>query len=401
MTTHRENSFIRSMRLFIISFGLIAVSAFILPSVNSTAHNNNMAPNAVQQPTGTPTAGELERLKIEEAKMSSMLASIRRQKLSVLRSRALTVGVIGFGRFGQFIGEKFTKYGNLIGTSRSDYTKIANDMGAKYIPLTDLESFVMEDDLDVIVVAVSIVSFEDTIKDLVPHLEKRIREKGAGSCPLIVDVASVKEHARNVMLKNLPEECDILCTHPMFGPDSAKHGWHGQTFVYERTRIDKVLLDPSTHRSLHHYSDESSDESESEFLDDAGVSHGVHENSEAHVAGMDRMERFLSIWEEEGCNMISMSCKEHDEFAANSQFITHLMGRILGAQGLKATPIDTKGFQNVLKLVKTTNADSFDLFYGLYKYNSNSMEIINNLKMAMDDVVGKLLEKEGKNSSRL
>ena len=46
-----------------------------------------------------------------------------------------------------------------------------------------------------------------------------------------------------------------------------------------------------------------------------------------------------SIWEEEGCNMVSMSCSEHDEFTANSQFITHLMGRILGAQGLRATPV--------------------------------------------------------------
>ena len=41
------------------------------------------------------TAGELERLKEEEAKLSAMLASIRRQKLSVLRSRPLTVGKIG------------------------------------------------------------------------------------------------------------------------------------------------------------------------------------------------------------------------------------------------------------------------------------------------------------------
>lgn len=46
-----------------------------------------------------------------------------------------------------------------------------------------------------------------------------------------------------------------------------------------------------------------------------------------------------SIWEEEGCNMVSMSCNEHDGFTANSQFITHLTGRILGAQGLKATPV--------------------------------------------------------------
>ncbi|KAL7469973.1 hypothetical protein ACHAXS_010221, partial [Conticribra weissflogii] len=221
-----------------------------------------------------PVAGELEKLKQEEAHLgkygtlseklwplsrnfwltslpslislpesrndaASLLANLRQKKLNVLRSRPLTIGIIGFGRFGQFIAKSFTKYGDVIGTSRSDYTAIANDMGAKYIPLSDLERFVMEENLDVIVVAVSIVSFEDTIKDLVPLLKKRMEVMGARSCPLIVDVLSVKEHPRNIFLDLLPEKCDILCTHPMFGPDSAKHGWQGQTFVYERTRIDK------------------------------------------------------------------------------------------------------------------------------------------------------------------
>jgi arogenate dehydrogenase (NADP+) len=92
--------------------------------------------------------------------------------------------------------------------------------------------------------------------------------------------------------------------------------------------------------------------------------------------------------------MISMSCKSHDSFTANSQFITHLMGRILGGQGLQATPIDTKGFQSVLKLIETTNADSFDLFYGLYKFNRNSKEAISNLRESMNEVVGKLLQLE-------
>lgn len=50
----------------------------------------------------------------------------------------------------------------------------------------------------------------------------------------------------------------------------------------------------------------------------------------------------------------------------------------------------------MLKLIETTNADSFDLFYGLFKFNRNSMDIIVKLRDAMDDVVGKLLEEEGK-----
>lgn len=373
----------------------------------SESADGSTAPRPELERTGS-SAGELERLKQEEARLSSLLAAIRQEKLSVLRSRPLTVGVVGFGRFGQFIARGFARHSNVVGTSRSDYTKIAADMGARFFPLSELESFVMEDELDVIVIAVSIVSFEDTVRDLVPHLRRRMELKGAGSCPLVADVLSVKEHARDVFLRLLPEECDVVCTHPMFGPDSAKHGWHGQSFVYERTRINKVLLNPRKRQTHwhHNWQGEAKDSDESDgsvggFLDDKGISHDIHENSEAHVAGMDRIERFLSIWEEEGCNMVSMSCKDHDEFTASSQFITHLIGRILGAQKLKATPIDTKGFQSVLKLVQTTNADSFDLFYGLYKYNRNSTEIIQNLRSAMDDVVGKLLEKEGKNGSSM
>ena len=45
------------------------------------------------------------------------------------------------------------------------------------------------------------------------------------------------------MLELLPKECDILCTHPMFGPDSGRYGWQNLNFVYEKTRIDQVLLD--------------------------------------------------------------------------------------------------------------------------------------------------------------
>ena len=86
----------------------------------------------------------------------------------------------------------------------------------------------------------------------------------------------------------------LVSTHPMFGPDSAKHGWHGQKFVYERTRIDKVLLSTPTDQAIRHRNLlEDSDDSENEFLDEKGISHGVHENSEAHVEGMDRIERFL------------------------------------------------------------------------------------------------------------
>ena len=304
-------------------------------------------------------------------------------------ARPLNIGIIGFGRFGQFIAKSFAKYGHVIGTSRSDYTQLAEEIGVSYIPLSDLQSFVVEEDLDVIVIATSIVSFEDTVKDLVPHLKQRMDVKGKDSCPLIVDVASVKEHPRSILLDTLPQECDILCTHPMFGPDSAKDGWHGQTFVYEKTRINKLIMEPISNNTID--DKEEKEDGGALFFDDTKAI----DDTEEYIEGVDRIERFLSIWEEEGCNMVPLSCQEHDSYSANSQFITHLMGRILESQGLSPTPIDTKGFQNVLRLIETTTADSFDLFYGLYKYNRNSGYTIGKLRGALDDVVSQLLERDG------
>ena len=40
--------------------------------------------------------------------------------------------------------------------------------------------------------------------------------------------------------------------------------------------------------------------------------------------------------------MVDMSCEEHDRQAASTQFITHTVGRVLGAMELQPTPIDTR-----------------------------------------------------------
>jgi arogenate dehydrogenase (NADP+) len=264
----------------------------------------------------TPTAGMLEELKQEEAKLALMLASVRRQKLAVLRgticivsqssrflpnrhrqvltslfhpqARPLSIGIVGFGRFGQFIAKSFAKHGRVIGISRGDYSHVADEVGVTFVPLSDLESLIVEEDLDVIVLAVSIVSFEDTVKALVPHLRRRMEIKGNDSCPLIVDVASVKEHPRAILLENLPEECDICCTHPMFGPDSAQNGWNGLTFVYEKTRINKVVLGDDREEPTNGIQ---TGGKEPHLNGKAGGI--IYDDCDASVEGADRVERFL------------------------------------------------------------------------------------------------------------
>lgn len=339
------------------------------------------------------SAGRLQELKRREEELMELLAALRQEKSAEILTQPLTIGVVGFGNFGQFLSSTFVKHGRVIGMSRTDYTEAAEALGAEYISISDAADFFRQ--VDVVLLAVSIKSFEATLRNLAPHIQNDMTRRNFAGIqgPLFVDVLSVKEHPRKLMLDILPPECDILCTHPMFGPISGANGWNNLKFIYEKTRVNKKLLDSPDG------DDEEGEKkpalSKLSRMTMRSITHTHCEDEpDATIKGMDRMERFLSIWEAEGCEMTALSCQDHDEHAAKSQFITHLMGRVLGAQGLAPTPVDTKGFESVLALVDSTSSDSYDLFYGLYKYNQYSLDTIFDLRKAMDNVVENLRQHE-------
>ncbi|KAF2579799.1 hypothetical protein F2Q68_00001855 [Brassica cretica] len=103
-------------------------------------------------------------------------------------------------------------------------------------------------------------------------------------------------------------------------------------------------------------------------------------------ATTSRCDSFLDIFAREGCSMVEMSCAEHDWHAAGSQFITHTVGRVLEKLGLESTPVDTKGYETLLKLVENTAGDSFDLYYGLFLYNPNAMEQLERFGFAFESL---------------
>jgi arogenate dehydrogenase (NADP+), plant len=130
----------------------------------------------------------------------------------------------------------------------------------------------------------------------------------------------------------------------MFGPESGKYGWNRLPFVYEKVRI-----------------------------------------GDSHEREM-RCEAFLEIFRKEGCRMIDMSCKEHDEIAAECQFLTHTVGRVLEELGLKPTDNNNQGYDTLFKLIENTCSDSFDLYNGLFMYNKNSTDLLDRIYSAYEEV---------------
>lgn len=249
-------------------------------------------------------------------------------------SSKLKIAVVGFGNFGQFLAKTFVRQGHtILAYSRSDYSDVAKELGVSYFSDAD---DLCEEHPDVILLCSSILSTEQVLRSLpVQRLKRRT---------LFVDVLSVKEFPRSLFFQNLPPDFDVLCTHPMFGPESGKNGWNGLPFVYDKVRVG-------------------SDESR-----------------------VSRCHQFLDIFAREGCRMVEMSCAEHDRHAAGSQFITHTMGRVLEKLGLESTPINTKGYKTLLNLVENTAGDSFDLYYGLFMYNVNAMEQLERLDHSFESL---------------
>jgi len=312
---------------------------------------------------------DLSDLKSREKGLLKELRLLQSEKSQLLSEKRLNICIIGFGNFGQFLAKSFAKYHSVTGSSRGDYRREAEKLNCGFVPISDLSRHVKEHGtFDVYLIAVSIPAFAKTL-DRLPTAE-------IFADSLVVDVLSVKEHPREHMLRTLAPGVDLLCTHPMFGPESGKFGWHDLPFVFERTRIGNEVAGQERNGSA-----------------------GADVGTLTQAKRIDRMETFLSVWEMEGCEMLEMSCAAHDAYAANSQFISHLLGRLLEQQGLVATPIDTNAFKNVLQLVETTCNDSWDLFYGLYKYNQNSANTLLLLRKALVDVEWRLREMDNLDAS--
>lgn len=253
----------------------------------------------------------------------------------------LRIGIIGMGTFGKFLAEAFQRQGhNILATSRSDYSE--------YCQMHGIEFFQQLNDLcdaqpDVLLVCSSILSTEKIVRGIPFH---RLKPN-----TIITDVLSVKLFPKNLLLEVVPSGFGILCTHPMFGKFSAKDGWGGLRFAYEKVRV---------------------------------AENNIQEQ---------KCERFLDIFRDEGCKMVEMSCEEHDEHAAESQFVTHTVARILSNMNLEPTPIDTKGYETLMHLTNTTVSDSSDLYDGLFLYNVNSARQIKKFEESFDNVKKTLFAK--------
>ncbi len=242
----------------------------------------------------------------------------------------MRVGVYGLGRFGSFWA-RVLKDHKLEVCGYSRHAREAIDG----VPMVGEDELLQS---DVIFLCVSISSFSEVVE----RIKDRIKP-GA----LVMDTCSVKLYPADIMQKRLYGKCNLIATHPMFGPDSGKNGVKGLP----------MIMCPLS----------------------------------APVVEVARWEKLFRSW---GLEVIRMSCDEHDKQAAWSQGITHLVGRVLGGMDLKDTPIATVGFKAIRAVEEQTCHDPLQLFYDLQRYNPYTKEMRSSFLKSTDRIMDALKREE-------
>ena len=200
------------------------------------------------------------------------------------------------------------------------------------VEFLDLDSVLKE---KVVFIAVPIRYFKSVILEISPKLSDGTT---------IIDVCSVKKYPAETMVKFLPENVGIIATHPMFGPDS---------FI-SNNRLKMMM------------------------------------NNTRDVHGQYNFWR--QFFTDQGIQVMEMSPDQHDQLAAQTQGVTHFLGRMLKEYGIRKTPIDTQGFCDLLDLVDQTCNDTWELYTDLQLYNPYTNEMIDKLKLATNLLDDRLKE---------
>lgn len=236
------------------------------------------------------------------------------------------LGLIGFGRFGQFAAKHLRSRLHLFVWDMRDQRKRAAALGLTWGTLEEAAS------CQFVLLAVPISEMPTVLAQIVPYLRP-----GA----LLMDVCSVKTTAVEWMLAAAPPEVEVMGTHPLFGPVSGRSGIEALSIVLCPARTTRA----ATVR---------------QFLVDMGL----------HVT--------------------MTTPEEHDRQMAYAQALTHFLARGLAEAGLADQQLKTPAFERLLSIVENLTQDTPDLFQDIQRFNPYAAQVRSRLLEALRKIDGQI-----------
>lgn len=219
----------------------------------------------------------------------------------------MRIGIIGFGRFAQ-IFSKFLKTGaDIFVTGHGDKSREAKEIGVAWRSFDDIF------DVDLLILSVPI----SKLKGLLFDIKDKVKPN-----TIIMDVCSVKTYPCSWMKEILIGEFQLIGTHPMFGPDSAKESLVGR----------QIVLCP------------------------------------INISG-ENLEKLTELFKDINLEIIVTTPDDHDIQTARSLALVHFIGRSLAKTDINKERISTLGFERLLAVKDSSENDSWQLFEDMNTFN--------------------------------
>ena len=223
-----------------------------------------------------------------------------------------TLGIIGFGAFSHLMVQHLKPYFDISVSSRRDIKKEAAEYDIKQTSVEEVAAS------DVVIIGVVAEYFESILKQIKNHLKP-----GA----LVLDVASVKVLTARLMEKHLPKDVEILATHPLFGPQSARNGMEGS----------KIVLCPIRTKRL------------------------------------TEVKKFLQ--NDLKLEVLIRTPEEHDQKMAYVLSLTHFIGRAICELDVPFTHLNTQTYKHLLCIKQLIGKDSVKLFNSIQNDNPYARKV--------------------------
>jgi len=227
--------------------------------------------------------------------------------------RVHQLGLFGLGAFGRLIVKHLSPYFDIYAYDPSPSAKaFARRHNVTLASKADTAA------CPIVILAVPIRAIKPLCDEIAPLVQKRA---------LIIDVGSVKVKPAQWLLDTMPSEVSILCTHPLFGPQSAQKGINGLEMVVCPIRV-------------------------------------------AHLKPVMRfLEKTLDL-------KVSQTTPEHhDETLAAVQGLTHMIAKVMSGLGPLPTEHTTRSYDLLMQGVGLVSGDSDELFFSIERDNPFASDI--------------------------
>lgn len=218
-------------------------------------------------------------------------------------SKTNSIGLLGFGAFGRLIHHHLKEFCPILVHDPDLEMSCDVSMVAR---------------CDVIILAVPVQQIAQTITQIKPFLR-------AGQ--IILDVGSVKIKPVEVMTLLLPDFVEIIATHPLFGPQSAKDGISGH----------KIVLCP--------------------------------------VRGQSWKSLAVFLKRKLGLKVIIQTADQHDRDMALAQGMTHMVAQILKRLEPFPTEVTTPSFELMRQALEMVLDDSKNVFQSIEQENPHAQDV--------------------------